>query len=871
MVASGEHLTTGLAGLDRVLKGLRLGDNVVFQVDAIEDYRFFVGAYARSAIAAGKNLIYFRFARHEPLIDEHSGIRLHTIRPDAGFETFITQLHQVISDAGRGAYYIFDCLSDLAVDWYSDEMVGNCFMLTCPYLYDLETIAYFALKRNFHSSHATTPIGETTQILLEVMRYKDRYYVHPLKVQQRYSPTMHMLHVLEGEEMRPVTDSVTTAEVLTSIPRTSPESPVRRLDVWSRTFLQAEEVLGAIGRCECSETRTQQYLQRLLRMAITRDERIQRLAEQYLTIADVLEIGKRMIGTGLIGGKSVGMLLARAILCRNAPRWADLLEVHDSFFIGSDVFYTYLVRNGCWWVREKQRHPETVLQDAEKARQRILMGKFPEHIEDQFADMLDYYGQSPIIVRSSSLLEDNFGNSFAGKYESVFCPNQGSHVQRLEDFKSAVRTIYASTMSEKALRYRAQRGILDRDEQMALLVQRVSGHHYNRYYFPQVAGVGFSFNPYVWNEEIDPTAGVLRIVFGLGTRAVDRSDNDYTRVVALNDPERRPEASFDEVRRYAQRRTDFLDLEANQLDSAEFAEVAAHCNDLPLEMFASRDYRMERMAQERGVRDVFPWVLTFQTLFTETDFIRDMREMLQILHKAYDYPVDVEFTANFVDSTHYKINLVQCRPLQVKEGGAIPDPPTDIRPEDTVLVSSGAVVGQSRLVNIDRIIYVTPFAYAQLSGSDRCSVARVVGELAHQPSPTPTPPTIMLLGPGRWGTTMPSLGVPVTFAEINTVSILCEIVAMREDLTPEVSLGTHFFSELVEMDILYLAIFPFRKETFLSDFFERAPNKLTQLLPRAEKWMDVIRVIDPADLVPPRRLQLCANAIKQKVVAYFET
>ena len=136
-----------------------------------------------------------------------------------------------------------------------------------------------------------------------------------------------------------------------------------------------------------------------------------------------------------------------------------------------------------------------------------------------------------------------------------------------------MRTIYASTMSEKALRYREQRGLLDHDEQMALLVMRVSGAMHGRYYYPQAAGVGFSFNPYVWHETIDPKAGVLRLVFGLGTRAVDRSDDDYTRLVALNAPQRRPESNFDEVRQYAQRRVDYLDLQANRLVSGHFLDV----------------------------------------------------------------------------------------------------------------------------------------------------------------------------------------------------------------------------------------------------------------------------------------------------------
>ena len=270
------------------------------------------------------------------------------------------------------------------------------------------------------------------------------------------------------------------------------------------------------------------------------------------------------------------------------------------------MFYTFLVRNGIWWVREKQKDPTRFLEGAETARRRMLTGEFPGPIVRQFEQMLDYFGQSPIIVRSSSLLEDNFGNSFAGKYESVFCANQGSRHKRLEDFLSAVRTIYASTMSERALTYRAQRGLLDRDEQMALLVQRVSGSLHGSLFYPQVAGVGFSFNPYVWNEQIDPKAGMLRLVFGLGTRAVDRSDDDYTRVVALNAPQLRPEANFDEVRQYSQRRVDVLDLQANQLVSATFPEVARQSSDLPLEMFASQDGELVRRAEESGTQRRVP-------------------------------------------------------------------------------------------------------------------------------------------------------------------------------------------------------------------------------------------------------------------------
>jgi len=606
-------------------------------------------------------------------------------------------------------------------------------------------------------------------------------------------------------------------------------------------------------------------------MAVSRDERMLQLAEGCLTLGDVLAVWKRMIGTGLIGGKAVGMLLARAILRRADRRWSDLLEAHDSFFIGSDVFYTFLVENGCWWLRQKQRDAATFLDGTEEARRRILTGRFPEYIRREFAEMLDYFGQSPIIVRSSSLLEDSFGNAFAGKYESVFCANQGPHQKRLEDFMSAVRTIYASTMSEKALRYRAQRGILERDEQMSLLVQRVSGTRYGALFYPHMAGVGLSFNPYVWSPYIDPEAGMLRLVFGLGTRAVDRSDDDYTRVVALNAPERRPEARADEVRRYSQRNVDVIDLEANQLISIDFAEAAQRSPGLPIDLFATEDAHLAQWVAERGLNPLAARMLTFDPLLSETSYIDDMRQMLAALEAAYGCPVDTEFTTNVSSSGRYKVNLVQCRPLQVYGCGTAVDLPPDLQDQQVVLRASGAVIGRSRRISVDRAVYIVPAVYGDLPLRDRYAVARLIGRIMHADGPR-APKTILLIGPGRWGTTTPSLGVPVSFAEIDTVSALCEIVAMRDDLVPDVSLGTHFFNELVELDILYLALFPTQANNAWSrTFFEtEAGNRLTDLVPEAADWESVVRVLDFGDAPGQGPLWLNADTLQQRVLCYVD-
>jgi hypothetical protein len=139
------HFSTGLSGLDGILRGLLAGDNIVWRIDSVEDYQALVTPYVDHALARSQPVVYFRFADHPALLPDHPGIRTHTFRPEEGFETFVSKLHQAIRETGRGACYVFDCISHLADVWYSDEMLGNFFKLTCPYLFDLETLAYFAL------------------------------------------------------------------------------------------------------------------------------------------------------------------------------------------------------------------------------------------------------------------------------------------------------------------------------------------------------------------------------------------------------------------------------------------------------------------------------------------------------------------------------------------------------------------------------------------------------------------------------------------------------------------------------------------------------------------------------------------------------
>lgn len=852
---------TGLPHFDAVIDGLRAGDNIVWQVDDIEEYAYFVGFFVKRAIEDGKKVIYMRFAQHRPLVAESGAVKVYDLDARSGFESFSTEVHNIATNEGEGAYYVFDSLSDLLSAWATDLMIGNFFRITCPYLFQLDALAYFALLRNSHSFKTVARIRETTQLLLDVYNTGADLYVHPLKVRGRHSPTMFLPHKKKGERFIPVTSSADAARVLTYISAKGKEQVKRNLDYWDRLFLTAEELLQA----KDDAPEKDQMLDQLCQIMIGREPRMLALARKRLSLDDLLAIKRRLIGTGYIGGKTAGMLIARKILAHDQSLdWAQYLEPHDSFFIGSDAFYAYIVENGWWDLRVKQKTREGYFDVAGTLREQMLHGSFPEEIEEQFWQLIEYFGQSPIIVRSSSLLEDAFGNAFAGKYESIFLVNQGTPEQRYRQFRHCVRRVYASTMNEDALAYRLQRGLDQQDEQMALLVQRVSGSYRDRYFFPDFAGVGISHNTFVWKPDMDRKAGMLRLVLGLGTRAVNRVENDYPRIVALDRPLLRPHAGLGDTRRYSQHDVDVLNIEENKLETVPLSTIMTEEMRLDLDLIGVRDVETSDMLRERGMGDVESWILTFDKLLSESKFPDVMRLTLQQLDAAYQYPVDIEFTVNMTGNRNFQINLVQCRPLQTKGEGKRARIPTVVHDQAVLFRSSGNFMGGNVVQRIGRIVYVDGAAYSALSATERYDIARLIGKLNKQIPDREKIPTL-LMGPGRWGTTSPSLGVPVRFSEINNISIMAEIEYATGSLVPELSFGTHFFQDLVETDIFYVAVFPGKNgAVFNAAWMGGFENLLPRLIPDAGRYAHVVKVYD----VERRGLYLMADIVSQAVICF---
>ncbi|MBQ1688453.1 MAG: phosphoenolpyruvate synthase [Lachnospiraceae bacterium] len=794
-----EKIHSGIMEMDQAFDFIRMGDNVVWRVTELWEFKLFMEPYVRQAIQDKRKIIYFRFASHEPLLEECPEVNRIEVPLTHRFEDFTVTIHNEIQNVGKNVFYVFDCLSELQVAWATDLMMGNFFRVTCPFLFSLDTVAYFPIIRGKHSVQAVNKILNTTQLFLDVYADKKNIYVRPEKVWKRASDTMFLPHIynLENDSFRPILDGVQASRFYQALGLAQRSAEEQYSDSWDRFFNRAKikEENGVDISQECS---------RMCDIMMTRDSRMREMVKKHFTSKDYFEVRDHMIGTGMIGGKACGMLLARAILRNKEPDIKEVLEPHDSFYIGSDLYYTYIVDNNLWENRIKQRREEGYFELAEEFAERLMKGKFSEAMQEQFIRIIEYYGQDPYIVRSSSILEDGFGNAFAGKYESVFCVNRGTMEERIAEFEHAIKVVYASTMSLSALDYRKRRGLEKRDEQMALLVQRVSGSYYGSNYMPCAAGVGYSYSPYKIMKDTDPKAGMLRLVMGLGTSAVDRTEGSYPRIVNLDRPEKTSYSSSADKHKFSQGRAEAISMANREvkrfsLDDMQ-ADIPKYLDKILLEHDYDAENRLREMGKNREVK-----FISCKGLVSNHILMDQMKRMLRCIQEEYQYPVDTEFTINISESGEYSIDLLQCRPLLVQKESSETVIPDTVDEKNILLETKGASMGMPSVTKLDFIVYVDPVKYYNMPYKMKDLVAKLVGKINwHYRDQNKH---MMLIVPGRIGTSSPELGVPTTFSDISAYEIICEVEETKAGYNPELSYGSHIFQDLVEAQILYTAVF----------------------------------------------------------------
>jgi len=621
------------------------------------------------------------------------------------------------------------------------------------------------------------------------------------------------------------------------------------------------------------DDRLREFRLNLIRKIISDQLAYIQIAKEWFTIADLIDIRRRKIGYGKIGGKAAGMLLATRILKGLAEENITAhLRIPESYFIGSDVMYIFMAMNGLMHRNDqKYKSEDQIRAEYSQICEEFQDGEFPPEVLAEFRALLDKIGPNPIIVRSSSQLEDNFGTSFAGKYNSYFCPNQGGTEENLRALTKAIARTYASTLKPEALLYRRSRGLQDYDERMAILLQVVQGERFGKYFLPCGSGVAFSRNIYRWSPEIRREAGFARLVWGLGTRAVERVGNDYPRMVALSHPTLVPDDTCEAIRHYSQQYVDIIDLEENTVKILPVHEVLTP--DYPLLRLITQIEQdgFFTTPRSRVYEDEIPKLaITYDELLRKTQFATILSRIMRLLEEHYHAEVDIEFTIHVPNPNVMKpdvqISLLQCRPQSRFQTAQSIQLPKDL-PHENIIFSSRFIVPPGHLPNLRHVIFIPPEKYFTLpNAAARSELGKAVARL----NAALDPKTFICVGPGRWGTTNLDLGVYVSYADICNAGALVELTGKGVGAAPEPSLGTHFFQDLMEAQIYPVAVCLDDKETILNrDFFYNTPNCLPDWGDTDKSLVDCLRLIEVASYRPGHHLELVMDDEKGQSTAFL--
>jgi predicted nucleotidyltransferase len=573
-----------------------------------------------------------------------------------------------------------------------------------------------------------------------------------------------------------------------------------------------------------------------------------RVAKNHVTVNDFAQLVKNTIGSpesrGKLGGKSSGLFLASRIAWSSPGLIGRLgeIKVPRTWYIASDTFLEFIRYNNLEDVySRKYMDIGQVRQDYPHTVRVFKNSVFPSEIVARLAEVLDELENRPLIVRSSSLLEDRSGAVFSGKYKSLFLANQGSKRSRLEALQDAVAEVYASIFNPDVIEYRAERGLLDVHEEMAIMIQEVVGTKVGKYFVPAFSGVAFSRNDLRWSPRIQREDGLLRIVPGLGTRAVDRLTDDYPVLIAPGQPSLRANVTPDEVIRYSPKNMDVINIEANAFETVSVRDLLHECGDeypqIRRIVSVATDDQIRRPGGLGPDFEKDELVVTFEGVISETPFAEQIKALLMLLEESLGKPVDIELASDGTD-----LYLLQCRP-QSYTGEATPAAIPRNLPRDKVLFSANRYISNGRISNVTHIVYVDSDSYNNL---DDLSQIKAVGRAVGKLNKLLPKRRFILMGPGRWGSRGDiKLGVSVTYSDINNTALLIEMARRKGNYVPELSFGTHFFQDLVEAQIRYLPLYPDERDTAFNElFFKRSKNLLPDLLPDFADLAETVRVID---------------------------
>lgn len=485
------------------------------------------------------------------------------------------------------------------------------------------------------------------------------------------------------------------------------------------------------------------------------------------------------------------------------------MTVPKTVVLCTDIFDTFMESNNLYQIALSDISDEEILEH-------FLKAKLPEELKPDFLAFFDVVGK-PIAVRSSSLLEDSHYQPFAGIYSTYMIPSLDDKNEMLRLLLDAIKAVYASVFYADSKAYMTATSNVIDQEKMAIILQEVVGTQYNDRYYPSFAGVGRSINYYPINDE-KAEDGVVDLAIGLGKYIVDGGRS-------LRFSPRHPNkvlqtSTLDLALRDTQTRFYALDMNRGEKpfsidDGFNLLKLSVRDaeKDNSLRLMVSTYDPVDQMIRD-GYYDGGRKVVTFANILQHEAFplASILDSMLTIGSREMGRPVEIEFAGNLVGpgNTPGTVYWLQIRPIvDMKE--MLSDEVMDLPDERTILKSNTAL-GHGVMDNVSHIVYVKSSSF---KSSNNVNIAREIEKINR--TFTEREENYILVGPGRWGSSDSSLGIPVKWPHISSARLIVESALDNYRIEP--SQGTHFFQNLTSFGVGYFTVNTFAGDGYYDESY----------------------------------------------------
>ena len=504
------------------------------------------------------------------------------------------------------------------------------------------------------------------------------------------------------------------------------------------------------------------------------------------------------IGNGSLGGKGRGLAFMGTLVAGH-PRLDDdriCVNIPRTVVICTDIFDEFMERNGLYPIALSDSSDAEILAAFER-------GVLPEALLDDLLALFDVVAH-PIAVRSSGVLEDAHYQPFAGVYATYMVPRVSDKQAMLAMLRSAIKAVYASVFFKDSKAYMTATQNLIDQEKMAIVLQEVVGSEHGQYFYPTLSGVARSINFYPVGEE-KPEDGVAKVALGLGAYIVDGGKS--LRFCPAYPHNILQLSELRTVLREGQK--EFFALDLSMLGQAPETDTEYNIRHLPVAAaddsetlrYAFSTLSLEDQRLTPGGTGAGRRVVTFSNILEYDAFplARVISDLLRIGSRGMGRPVELEYAMDIREGKAY-FYLLQIRPIvDVSEE-------TELTPDDLsrpALISSTSVLGNGMVEDVHYILYVRSDRFDALRSRD---IAAEIGNLNEQL--TARGESYVLVGPGRWGSSDPALGIPVKWSHISGAKAVVECGI--EDFRVDASEGTHFFQNLTSFGVGYFTIRPYQ-------------------------------------------------------------